>query len=175
MGTEKLRVRVTEEGNGISKAASRGVMDVLGHEKDDAAVNSRARISSPGLDNNNQEETPEKIYITGWKLYGVMVGVWIALFLSTLETTIVSTSLVSITNAVGGFEMRDWVVTSYLLTYSGFLVIYAKLSDVFGRKSMMLLGVGVFTLSSILCGISSSITQLYVPFPFPTPQCSLAN
>jgi hypothetical protein len=43
----------------------------------------------------------------------------LSLLLSTLETTIVSTSLVSITNALSGFENRDWVVTSYLLTYTG--------------------------------------------------------
>ena len=44
---------------------------------------------------------------------------WMALFLSTVETTIVSTSLVSITNALGGFDERDWIVTAYLLTYTG--------------------------------------------------------
>lgn len=44
---------------------------------------------------------------------------WIALFLSTVETTIVSTSLVSITNALSGFDKRDWIVNAYLLTYTG--------------------------------------------------------
>ena len=44
---------------------------------------------------------------------------WIALFLSTIETTIVSTALVSITDALHGFDSRDWIVTSYLLTYTG--------------------------------------------------------
>jgi hypothetical protein len=43
------------------------------------------------------------------------------LFLSTLETTIVSTSLVSITNALDGFELRDWIVTAYLISYTGTL------------------------------------------------------
>lgn len=41
------------------------------------------------------------------------------MLLSVLETTIVSTSLVSITNALDGFDKRGWVVTSYLLTYTG--------------------------------------------------------
>lgn len=81
--------------------------------------------------------------------------------LSTLETTIVSTSLISITDALGGFEQRDWVVTSYLLTYTGFLVIYAKFSDVLGRKPMLLLAVGLFTVFSIVCGSISSLLQLY--------------
>ena len=43
----------------------------------------------------------------------------ISLLMSTLETTIVSTALVSITNELNGFSQRDWIVTSYLLTYTG--------------------------------------------------------
>lgn len=46
-------------------------------------------------------------------------SVWIALFLSTIETTIVSTSLVSITDALNGFLIKDWIVTAYLVTYTG--------------------------------------------------------
>ena len=46
-------------------------------------------------------------------------SIWISLFLSTIETTIVSTALVSITDDLHGFDTRDWVVTSYLLTYTG--------------------------------------------------------
>jgi len=82
------------------------------------------------------------------------------LFLSTLETTIVSTSLVSITNALDGFHLRDWIVTAYLITYTGFLIIYAKFSDVFGKKTMFLLGLGLFTLFSILCGVTTGIVEL---------------
>jgi hypothetical protein len=43
----------------------------------------------------------------------------LSLLLSTLETTIISTALVSITDALKGFSQRDWAVTSYLLTYTG--------------------------------------------------------
>lgn len=113
--------------------------------------------------------------------------IWIALFLSTLESTIVSTSLVSITTALNGFLMRDWIVTAYLLTYTGkaipctpgrsiwsgsvcadltspngtgFLTIYAKISDIFGRKTMFVLALAIFTVFSILCGISNNIVEL---------------
>ncbi|VZI03292.1 unnamed protein product [Fusarium fujikuroi] len=87
---------------------------------------------------------------------------WISLFLSTLETTIVSTSLVSITNALNGFILRDWIVTSYLLTYTGFLTIYAKLSDVFGKKTMLLLALLIFTLFSGLCGAANNVVDLII-------------
>jgi hypothetical protein len=58
-------------------------------------------------------------HLSGRRLYILIFGLCLSLLLSTLETTIVSTSLVSITNALSGFEDRDWVVTSYLLTYTG--------------------------------------------------------
>lgn len=105
---------------------------------------------------------------------------WIALFLSTVETTIVSTSLVSITNALSGFDKRDWIVTAYLLTYTGavaliipkrttcnkaddwkgFLTIYAKLGDILGRKTMFIIGLASFSFFSILCGISNNVVEL---------------
>jgi MFS family permease len=84
----------------------------------------------------------------------------VSLLLSTLETTIVATSLVSITNALSGFENRDWIVTSYLLTYTGFLVIYAKFSDVFGVKFMILGALVGFVAFSVACGAASRMTEL---------------
>lgn len=63
---------------------------------------------------------------------------------------------------LGAFDQRDWVVTSYLLTYTGFLVIYAKFSDILGRKPMLLFALGVFTLFSIACGSSRTMLQLII-------------
>lgn len=70
------------------------------------------------IDDSSDPPSPP-VYVTGWRLYMLGTGVWISLFLSTLETTIVSTSLVSITDAIHGFAMRDWIVTAYLITYTG--------------------------------------------------------
>ncbi|KZF22095.1 drug resistance transporter EmrB/QacA subfamily [Xylona heveae TC161] len=111
---------------------------------------------------NVAQSNAENEYLQGWKFYVLTAGLWIALFLSTLETTIVSTSLVSITNALNGFFIRDWIVTAYLLTYTGFLTIYAKFSDIFGRKTMLILALVIFTLSSVLCGISNNIVELII-------------
>ncbi|KAK4244994.1 drug resistance transporter EmrB/QacA subfamily [Corynascus novoguineensis] len=98
----------------------------------------------------------------GWRLYMLTAGIWIALFLSTLETTIVSTSLVSIADTLSGFDERNWVVTAYFLTYTGFLVIYAKLASIFGSKTMFLLALTFFTVFSVGCGLASTMTQLIV-------------
>ncbi|PMD16224.1 major facilitator superfamily transporter [Hyaloscypha hepaticicola] len=85
-----------------------------------------------------------------------------SLLLSTLETTIVSTSLVSIVDDLHGFDRSGWLVTSYLVTYTGFLIIYAKLSDILGTKLMLLCAVSLFTLFSIACGASNSMERLIV-------------
>ncbi|EXA35898.1 hypothetical protein NW756_003642 [Fusarium oxysporum] len=116
--------------------------------------------ASPEVDPT--ENNDDKKYLTGWKLHSLSAALWISLFLSTLETTIVSTSLVSITNALNGFILRDWIVTSYLLTYTGFLTIYAKLSDVFGKKTMLLLALLIFTLFSGLCGAANNVVDLII-------------
>ncbi|KAF4957020.1 hypothetical protein FGADI_3434 [Fusarium gaditjirri] len=108
------------------------------------------------------ENSDDKKYLTGWQLHALSAALWISLFLSTLETTIVSTSLVSITNVLNGFILRDWIVTSYLLTYTGFLTIYAKLSDVFGKKTMLLLALLIFTLFSGLCGAANNVVDLII-------------
>ena len=82
-------------------------------------------VKGTSVDHENQtepvpaEERPQRTHMSGWRLYVLTFGLCLSLLLSTLETTIVSTSLVSITNALSGFENRDWVVTSYLLTYTG--------------------------------------------------------
>ncbi|EON97493.1 putative mfs multidrug transporter protein [Phaeoacremonium minimum UCRPA7] len=119
-------------------------------------------IENPEAGSPSQSNTPPVVYITGWRLYLLTFALCLSLLLSTLETTIVSTSLVSITDALGGFDQRDWIVTAYLLTYTGFLIIYAKFSDILGRKSMLLLAIALFTIFSIVCGSVSNILQLII-------------
>lgn len=106
----------------------------------------------------------ESEYVTdhmkGFPLYMLTAGICISLFLSTLESTIVSTSLVAVSDSLSGFEARNWVATAYFLTYTGFLVIYAKLASIFGSKTLFLFALGMFTVFSIGCGLVGNITQL---------------
>ncbi|KAM5344235.1 hypothetical protein ACJ41O_012772 [Fusarium nematophilum] len=137
-----------------------GAIETSQHaEKQEVAVPGPEPARASPSDSQNERE---KVYLQGWQMRLLTIALWISLFLSTLETTIVSTSLVSITNALSGFLLRDWIVTSYLLTYTGFLTIYAKLSDVFGQKTMMLLAIALFTIFSGLCGATNDIVDLIV-------------
>ncbi|KAF5564217.1 major facilitator superfamily transporter [Fusarium phyllophilum] len=69
---------------------------------------------------------------------------------------------VAAVDALQGFNMAGWIVTSYLVTYTGFLIIYSKLSDIFGCKLMLLLAITIFTVFSMACGASDSMVPLIV-------------
>ncbi|KAF4968689.1 hypothetical protein FSARC_3975 [Fusarium sarcochroum] len=132
----------------------------LSDNKEHAADADPRPVDAQG--DQNGEIDDESKYLHGWQMTFLTGALWVSLFLSTLESTIVSTSLVSITNALNGFILRDWIVTSYLLTYTGFLTIYAKLSDVFGKKTMLLSALLIFTVFSGLCGATNDVVDLII-------------
>jgi MFS family permease len=86
-----------------------------------------------------------------------------ALMLATIETTIVSTTLVTISSDLEHFNIAGWIVLAYLLTYCAFLIIFSRLSDFFGRKNAILSALLIFTTFSGLCGAAQSMVQLLVP------------
>jgi MFS family permease len=91
-----------------------------------------------------------------------LLSLLFALLLSTLETTIVATTLVNIASSFGQFDISGWIVVAYLLTYTGFLIVFARLSDFFGRKNALLVALAIFTTFSGICGAAQTMEQLYV-------------
>jgi EmrB/QacA subfamily drug resistance transporter len=78
-----------------------------------------------------------------------------------LDTTIVNVALPSIRVDLGFSETSlVWVVNAYMLTFSGFLLLGGRLGDLFGRRRMFMLGIVLFTLASLGCGIAH--TQLFL-------------
>ncbi|KAG8623588.1 hypothetical protein KVT40_008564 [Elsinoe batatas] len=100
--------------------------------------------------------------MTGWRLWLTIGCLAFGLLLSALETTIIATALVSITSNMGSYDKGNWIVTAYLVTYAGFLIVFARLSDLFGRKGTLITAYGLFTTFSLACGLSRTIDQLIV-------------
>lgn len=92
----------------------------------------------------------------------ILAGVLLSLFLSSLDQTIVSTALPRIVADLRGIELLAWVSTSYLLASTAMVPIYGKLSDIYGRKLILLFGIVVFLIGSVLCGLSQSMLQLVI-------------
>jgi hypothetical protein len=67
--------------------------------------------------------TDESNYITGLKLYLINAGLTISMFLVTLESTVISTAIVDITDELGGYEKSSWLFTAYMLTYCSKYII----------------------------------------------------
>jgi MFS family permease len=73
---------------------------------------------------------------------------------------VVATAVPSIVQDIGGFTSFPWLFSAYLLAQAVSVPVYAKLSDIIGRKPIMLIGVGLFLLGSILCGVAWSMPVL---------------
>ena len=92
----------------------------------------------------------------------IMIGLALGMLLATLDGTIVSTSLPSIVNDLGGNELYSWVFTGFMLCETVMIPIAGKLSDLYGRKPLFLLGIVIFLAGSILSGLCDSMMQLIV-------------
>ena len=74
-----------------------------------------------------------------------------------LDTTIVNVALPSIRQDLGfSASSLAWVVNAYLLTFGGFLLLGGRLGDLFGHRRMFLIGIGLFTVASVACGLAGS-------------------
>jgi EmrB/QacA subfamily drug resistance transporter len=90
----------------------------------------------------------------------IVVAVMLGLFLAALDQTVVGTALPRIVTELHGNEIYTWAFTAYLLTATVSGPIYGKLSDLFGRRPVLLFAVGVFLLGSLLSGLSREMWQL---------------
>ena len=90
----------------------------------------------------------------------IMGSVMASLFLVALDQTIISTALGKIVEEFNAFSSLSWIVTAYLLTTTITVPIAGKLSDLFGRKSLLLAGVTIFALGSLMSGLAGNIDQL---------------
>jgi len=89
-----------------------------------------------------------------------LAGLMIVFLLSALDQTIVSTAMPRIAAQLKGLNLYAWVTTAYLLASTVMVPIYGKLSDLYGRKAILLSGVSLFTAGSVLCGMSGEFGPL---------------
>lgn len=83
-----------------------------------------------------------------------------AVFLSALDQTIVAVSMPAISAQFKDVDLLAWVISAYMVALTVAVPIYGKLGDLYGRRKLMLFGLGVFTLASLFCGLAQSMEQL---------------
>jgi len=114
------------------------------------------RLLSTVIEDSSQGRTQKK----QTKRPLVLAAVMLAMFMGAIEATIVSTAMPAIVADLGGFTLYSWVFSAYLLMNSVTVLLYGKLSDLFGRKPILSFGIIIFLIGSILCGFASTMHTL---------------
>ncbi len=98
--------------------------------------------------------------LTHPEIRAIVLGIMLAMFLGALDQTIVATALPTIGRHFGNLNDLSWVVTAYLLTGTASTPLYGKLSDIYGRRGVMLTAIGIFIAGSLACALAPSMTWL---------------
>jgi EmrB/QacA subfamily drug resistance transporter len=94
------------------------------------------------------------------QLYWLLGGLMLAMLLAALDQTIVGTALPTIVGELGGLSHYSWVVTAYLLAATASTPLYGKISDLYGRRPVLLFAIVTFLVGSLAAGLSQDMTQL---------------
>jgi EmrB/QacA subfamily drug resistance transporter len=119
----------------------------------DADSYSQAIPASPSEDGGANTGTPPHRPM-------VFVAALSTIFMAAIEGTIVATAMPTIVGALGGIDLFSWIFGAYLLTQAILIPIYGRLSDLYGRKPVLLFGIAVFLIGSALCGLAWNMMSL---------------
>jgi EmrB/QacA subfamily drug resistance transporter len=115
-------------------------------------------------DNNSRlaaADTPT-LQMSNRRRWAVTAGVMTGMFIAALEATVVGTAMPTVIASLGGLNHYSWVFSAYLVTSTVTVPVWGKLSDLYGRRLLYQIGIGIFLLGTLLSGLSTSMTQLIV-------------
>ena len=90
----------------------------------------------------------------------VLSGAMLCVLLAALDQTVVIPALPAIANDLGAYKQLSWIVAAYLITSTISTPVYGKLSDIYGRRRLLLTCIALFIVTSVLCGLARSLDQL---------------
>lgn len=105
---------------------------------------------------------PPLLVMSRRRRWAVTAGVLTGMFIAALEATVVGTAMPTVIATLGGLSHYSWVFSAYLVTSTVTVPVWGKLSDLYGRRLMYQIGIGMFLLGTLLSGLSGSMTQLIV-------------
>ena len=92
----------------------------------------------------------------------IIAAIMLSLFMASMEATVIATAMPTIVGQLGGLSIYSWVFSMYMLTSTTTVPLYGKLSDVYGRRPVYTVAMGLFLVGSVLCGLSQTMMQLVI-------------
>eukprot|EP01037_Dinobryon_pediforme_P009677 gene9677-9741_t len=117
---------------------------------------------APSSGQSEQDEAEPAYVFSHEQILRVVVGILLCILLAAIDQTVVVPAVPSIAADLNGFGHLAWIVTAYLLTSTVATPIYGKLSDIYGRRALLLPAIVLFVIASMLCGFAQSLVQLIV-------------
>jgi EmrB/QacA subfamily drug resistance transporter len=164
--------RVCEPYNGISPAQTRGMT------RNELGEVSRHNASRVTPDNGTAAQPVQSVESAAFArgphdkaalppldhaaIRTIIAGIMLAMFLSALEQTIVAPALPAIGKSLSDIDDLSWIVTAYLLAATAATPLFGKLTDIHGRRTIMLLAIGIFILGSLVCALAPTIWVLII-------------
>jgi EmrB/QacA subfamily drug resistance transporter len=119
-----------------------------------STADTSTRAMGPSIEQDEQQ------YLSHRQIQVVLAGVLAGMLLAALDQSIVGTALPRIVSELGGLDRLAWVVTAYLLTSTAATPLWGKISDLYGRRLIFQIAIGLFLVGSALSGLSQNMTQL---------------
>ncbi len=94
------------------------------------------------------------------EIRSIVIGLMMAMLLAALDQTIVATAMPTIGRELGNAANLPWIVTAYLLASTAVTPLYGKLSDIHGRRIMLLVAIAVFVVGSVACALAPTMVAL---------------
>ena len=116
----------------------------------------KPKSAKPALPKAPPAKPAEAKPLTHAEVRSVVIGMMLGMFLGALDQTIVATALPTIGRAFNDVENLSWVVTAYLLTATAVTPLYGKLSDIHGRRVVMMTGIRMFIAGSVVCAMATT-------------------
>ncbi len=118
------------------------------------------------MEGTSKKQTENKakplLEMSSGRRIAVTIGVMTGMFIAALEATVVGTAMPTVIASLGGLNHYSWVFSAYLVTSTVTVPVWGKLSDLYGRRLLYQIGIGVFLLGTLLSGLSTSMTLLII-------------
>jgi len=125
-----------------------------------AVADELSKIPAEVLDIGDAPPIAPKAPLTQGEVRTILMSLLMTMFLAALDQTIVATALPTIGRQFGDVSNLSWVITAYLLASTAVAPVFGTLSDIYGRRAMIITALSLFIAGSILCALAPNMTVL---------------